>query len=70
MTARPPFAAGSGLPLEAVAFRAAPGAQIHLQVRSRSGDDDGLAGPGLPQGALDEQISAFGEPERVEIYLH
>ena len=28
------------------------------------------AGPRLPQGAFDQQISAFGEPERVEIYLH
>ncbi len=58
------------LPLETVTFRAAPGAQIHLQSRSRSGDDDGLAGARLPQGALQEQIAAFGEPERVEVYAH
>ena len=70
MTAHPPFAAVFRLPLETVSFRAAPGAQIHLQSGSGSGDDDLPAGSRLPQGAFEEQISAFGESERFEIYLH
>ena len=58
------------LPLEAVAFGTAPGAQVHLEGFGLTGDADRLTGRNPAHGTLDEQIPALGKRERSEIYLH
>jgi hypothetical protein len=57
-------------PVEPMAFSAAPGTQIDVQSGCRPRDADLPVGSRLPQGAFDQEISAFGESERSEVYLH
>ena len=62
-------AAGIRVPVEAMTFDAAPSAQIDIQSGGRALDGDFFPRR-LAQRALDEQVAAFGESKRSEIYAH
>ena len=60
---------GQCVPLEAMAFGTAPGAQVHLEVVRRcTGDADRFTAPQRAQRALDQQVPAVDKRRASEIY--
>ena len=70
MRACPRAVPATGLPIEAVTFGTTPCTQIHLEVVGLASHDNRFSGRNATHGTLDQQVSAFGQRERSEIYLH
>ena len=59
-----------GLPLDAMAFSAAPGAEVHVEIRGLATDAHRCTRSHATYGALDQQVTALCEAQPTEIYLH
>src|SRR5262245_21264933 len=58
------------LPLKAVTLGATPRAQVRIEVCGFAGHDNRVSRCSTTHCTLDQQVPAFGERERAEVYLH